>query len=68
MTTNTDNRKPEPDASFEEIARDILRINTLEALHSDATDNHVVSVCAVREALRRAYDLGCRHMAAAARE
>jgi len=58
---DTANCTPELHASFEEIARDILWINTLKLRHDIALDDHIVSVRNVCEAFLRVYELGRRH-------
>jgi len=57
------NPGPELHATFEEIARDILWIDTLETHDDEAADNHVVTTGCVCEAFRRVYELGRRHEA-----
>ena len=61
MIRNTTRHSPEPHASFEKIARDILWIDSLETRHDIALDDHIVSVVSIREAFQRVYDLGRRH-------
>ena len=46
------------DKQLSEIARQHMRIGTLEARHSDGLDFHEVSVWGVKSALHAAYDLG----------
>jgi hypothetical protein len=46
------------DVNLEEIARDMLGIETLETRDSDSLDFHGVSVWSLREALQAAYELG----------
>ena len=59
MIANVTNRRnPELYALFEKIAWDTLQIDTLEARHDIALDNHIVSVRSVCEAFQRVYELG----------
>jgi len=58
MIRNTLTPNPNLYALFEEIARDVLWIETLETQNDDALDYHVVAVWSVCKALQRAYDLG----------
>jgi hypothetical protein len=46
------------DQTIERIARDILRINTLETRKSDSLDFHEVAVWTIKEALEAAYRAG----------
>ena len=46
------------DALLAEIARDVLKIETLDERKSDRLDFYEVSVWSVKEALRRAYHAG----------
>lgn len=43
---------------FEEIARDVFWIETLETRKSDSLDFHEVAVWQIEEALRRAFEAG----------
>jgi hypothetical protein len=43
---------------FEGIARNVLMIETLKSRDSDSLDFHEVSVWALRDALRLAYEAG----------
>lgn len=44
--------------NIEQIARDILRIETLETRKSDSLDFHDVAVWSIKEALEAAYRAG----------
>lgn len=46
------------DKELEKIALDCLNIETLEQRYSDELDFHDVSVWGIKEALKRAYELG----------
>lgn len=43
---------------FEQIAREVFRLDTLETRHSDSLDFHDVAVWQIEEALRRAFEAG----------
>lgn len=61
-TNPTDNTVKKPDQSidalFESIARQHLRIETLETRKSDSLDFHEVAVWGVKDALLAAYEAG----------
>lgn len=46
------------DQLFEKIAQEALGLETLAVRNSDSADFHELSVCQIREALRRAYVAG----------
>jgi len=45
-------------ATIEEIAREIIGLETLETRHSDSLDFHDMAVWTIREALEAAYNAG----------
>ena len=47
-------------AELATIAREVLRIETLETRNSDGLDFHEVSVWGLRDALRLAYEAGAK--------
>ena len=55
QTTQTPSRKT---TAIEDIARRILRIETIETRNSDALDFHDLAVWNIREALEAAYEAG----------
>jgi hypothetical protein len=61
MTTKTTHdQAAEREAVFEAIAREHLRIETLERRKSDSLDFHEVAVWALRDALAAAFEAGRR--------
>ena len=46
------------DATLARIARETLRVSTLQPRHRDALDFHDLGVGSIREALERAYEAG----------
>jgi hypothetical protein len=46
------------DALFEQIAREVLLLKTLEERRSDSLDFHELSVMSIRKALLAAYEAG----------
>ena len=58
---NRDSRKPDAaEAAAKEIAKRILRIDTLDTSNADALDFHELAVWSIREALVAAYDAGAK--------
>ena len=59
MNTKTTKRKQAyKDATVNEIAQRILRIDTLQTRKSDSLDFHEVAVWAIKEALEAAFEAG----------
>ena len=48
------------DEALKSIAKDVLNIDQLETRNSDSLDFHSLAVWSIKEALERAYELGCR--------
>lgn len=63
-TPAANSAEPEADAAAElavaEIARKVLRSDSLEARNSDALDFHELAVWSIRDALTAAYEAGAR--------
>lgn len=55
-----DDRLAAVTGELDKIARDFLKINTLDTRHRDSLDFHEVAVWSVREALAQAYAAGHR--------
>jgi division protein CdvB (Snf7/Vps24/ESCRT-III family) len=49
------------DAAVTKVARDILRLDTLEARNSDSLDFHEFAVWTIRDALIAAFNMGVAH-------
>ncbi|MBX3322439.1 MAG: hypothetical protein KF757_05560 [Phycisphaeraceae bacterium] len=46
------------DNAIDRIAREVLDLETLESRNADRLDFHDLSVCAIKDALERAYEAG----------
>ncbi len=58
MTNPDDAHTNDRDTTLAGIARDVLRIRTLETRNSDALDFHDLAVGSIKTALERAYEAG----------
>jgi len=47
------------DEALKSIAKDVLNIDQLETRNSDSLDFHSLAVWSIKEALEKAYELGC---------